>query len=295
MIGNHVYGNHRTRGSNPLLSAKTKSDRQALNCNMAFLSDFLFSEFVMKRIISLIIVIILFVLTSTSVFAAETVSFEMSDCTTDNNRLFTVGMTAKSDKPLSAASFEFEYDKSMVEFRSAKTDNNSKITVNETDNIIKAVYLNSNGQNIKNGEVIFYLTFKSIKSGTSYIDFSVYDCIDSDVKSVEVGNCTSAKITVNGKSSGSNSNSKNEKSSDDEETESKSKSSRDKNQETTSEASFDELGLLNPLLVSDKKYLIIGICIGVAVVLLIGTGFFIGSRTSKKKVQKDNNNESSDG
>ncbi len=23
MIGNHVYGNHRTRGSNPLLSAKT--------------------------------------------------------------------------------------------------------------------------------------------------------------------------------------------------------------------------------------------------------------------------------
>ena len=30
MIGNHVYGNHRTRGSNPLLSAKIKAPTRVL-------------------------------------------------------------------------------------------------------------------------------------------------------------------------------------------------------------------------------------------------------------------------
>ena len=71
----------------------------------------------MKRLISITTVIILLVLSLCSVYAAETVSFELSDCTTDNNRLFTVEMTANSDKPLSAVTFEFEYDKNMIEFR----------------------------------------------------------------------------------------------------------------------------------------------------------------------------------
>ena len=34
-----------------------------------------------------------------------------------------------SDKPLSAVTFEFEYDKNMIEFRSAKTDDNSKTSL----------------------------------------------------------------------------------------------------------------------------------------------------------------------
>ncbi len=248
----------------------------------------------MKRLISITTVIILLVLSLCSVYAAETVSFELSDCTTDNNRLFTVDMTANSDKPLSAVTFEFEYDKNMIEFRSAKTDDNSKITVNDTNDTIKAVYLNTYGKNIKNGVVIFTLTFKAVNSGTSYIDFSVYDGIDSDVKSTDIGKCTSAKITVTSKNSDSENREKSEKSSDTGEADSKSKSTRDKEQDTTSVSSFDELGLLNPISVSDKKYLIIGICTGVAIVLLIGTGFFIGKRTSKKKDYIDKNNVSSD-
>ena len=70
-----------------------------------------------------------------TVFSAAKVYFALNDCSTNNNRLFTVSMTADCDKKLSAASFEFTYDKNMFEFRSAKvSDKTSKITYNELNN-----------------------------------------------------------------------------------------------------------------------------------------------------------------
>ena len=246
----------------------------------------------MKHIISVFSTVIILLMSIISVFASDSVQFKLSDCTTDNNRLFTVEMTATSSIKLSAVTFEFEYDKNLLEFKSAKTtDNESKITVNENYDNVKIVYLNTYGKNIKNGEVILALTFKSVKSGTGYIDFTVSDCVDSDINNTDIGNCASSKIVVNSKNANSEKN-KNEDADENNESENKSKSSRNKEQETTSNASIDELGLLNPLSVNNKKYLITGICIGAVIVLLTGTGFFIGTRVSRKN--NNINSKSSD-
>ena len=101
-----------------------------------------------RNIFRLFILIITVVLLSSgsliTAFSSTKVDFVLNDCNCDNNRLFTISMTADSDKKLCAASFEFTYDKSMFEFRSAKvSDNSSKITYNELEDKVKLVFLNS--------------------------------------------------------------------------------------------------------------------------------------------------------
>lgn len=204
-----------------------------------------------------------------SAFSAAEPEFKLNDVSTDNNRLFTVSMTAKCDKKLSAASFEFTYDKSMFEFRSSKAyDKTSKVMSNELDKSVKLIFLNTDGQNIKSGECLFTLTFKAIKGGTGYIDFYVSDCVDSDIKSIDAGKCTAAKITVNSKSvnsknSSDNNNNKSGKNSKG------SKSSYEKEETTASVSSFDEIGLLNSFDNPDTRFLIIGIALGAAIIILI--------------------------
>lgn len=222
-----------------------------------------------------------------SAFASESVQFKLNDCTTDNNRLFTVKLTATANIKLCAVTFEFKYDKNMLEFKSAKTDDKSKINYYENNDNVKIVYLNTYGNNIENGEVILDLTFKSINTGVSYIDFFVSDCVDSSISNVEIGNCTSAKIVVNGKNNSSNKNNNTEYDKNND-SEIKSKSSRDNVEATTFNASIDELGVLNPLSVNNKTYLLIGIFIGISIILLVGMGFFIGKRV---QIKNHNNNE----
>lgn len=205
-------------------------------------------------------------------FSATKVDFTLNDCSTDNNRLFTISMTADCDKTLSAASFEFTYDKSMFEFRSAKvSDDTSKISYNELDDKVKLVFLNTDGVDINNETSIFTLTFKSVKSGNGYIDFYVSDCVDSDINSIVIGKCTSAKITVNSKSSNSSLNKNNSDKSDKSDS-SNSKSERGKAEETTAASTYDEVGQLNSFDNPNTRLLIIGVVLGaslIAAVMLI--------------------------
>lgn len=205
-------------------------------------------------------------------FSATKVDFTLNDCSTDNNRLFTISMTADCDKKLSAASFEFTYDKSMFEFRSAKVgDDTTKISYNELDDKVKLVFLNTDGVDINNETSIFTLTFKSVKSGNGYIDFYVSDCVDSDINSIVIGKCTSAKITVNSKSSNSSLNKNNSDKSDKSDS-SNSKSERGKAEETTAASTYDEVGQLNSFDNPNTRLLIIGVVLGaslIAAVMLI--------------------------
>lgn len=201
-----------------------------------------------------------------TVFSAAKVDFALNDCSTNNNRLFTVSMTADCDKKLSAASFEFTYDKNMFEFRSAKvSDKTSKITYNELNNKVKLVFLNTDGIGISKGEEIFTLSFKAVKSGTGYIDFYVSDCVDSDINSIDAGKCTSGKITVNSKSS-DNSSSKSSTDKSDKSDSSSAKSERGKAEETTSASTYDEIGQLNSFDNPNTRFLIIGILLGASLI-----------------------------
>lgn len=186
----------------------------------------------MKKLLSFLIIIILIFSSFVSVFAADAVSFDITDCESEKNRLFTIDVVAECNTKLSACTFEFTYDKNMIEFRSAKaTDEESRITTNEKSNCLKAVYLNANGKSIKNGEAIFTLTFKAVNSGVGYIDFNVSDCVDSNVEFLDIGNCTSSKVTIKGSSIDEDNGSNNVKSRDSSDKD-KSGSSRDTKQET---------------------------------------------------------------
>lgn len=227
-----------------------------------------------------------------TVFSADNVDFTLKDCSTDNNRLFTISMTAYSSKKLSAASFEFTYDRSMFEFRSAKIgDKSSKITYNELDNKVKLVFLNANGIDTGSGEGIFTLTFKAVKSGTGYIDFYVSDCVDSDIKSIDAGKCTSAKITVDSKSGNSSTDKSYSLDKSDKSDTGSTKSEREKSEETTFVSTYDEIGELNSFDNPDTRLLIIGIALGASFIAAVMLAYHIvkriKSKTSKHKDSPD--------
>lgn len=216
--------------------------------------------------------------------AANKVDFVLSDYNCDNNRLFTISMTADSDKKLCAASFEFTYDKSIFEFRSAKvSDKSSKIAYNELSDKVKLVFLNADGINIINGESIFTLTFKAVKSGTGYIDFFVSDCVDLDVNSIDAGKCTSAKITVNSKSEKSGSDKSNSSDKSEKSETSGSKSERKKTEETTSVSTYDEIGQLNSFDNPNTRLLIIGIVLGASLIAAVMLAYNIFKRIKSNR------------
>lgn len=226
---------------------------------------------------------------SITVFSATKVDFTLSDSNTDNNRLFTISMSACYNSKLSAASFEFTYDKNMFEFRSAKvSDKSSKITYNEFDNKVMLVFLNADGISLNNDEIIFSLTFKAVKSGTGYIDFFVSDCVNSEINSVNVGKCTSAKITVNSKLSNSNFDKNNSSDQSDKKDLSGVKSKHEKTEETTSASTYDEIGQLNSFDNPNTRLLIIGTVLGASLIAAIVLAYNIFKRI-KSNIHKRKN------
>lgn len=146
----------------------------------------------MKKLFSIILILVaLLQISLTSAFATASVSFEMQNADMKPNRLFSVALSANSGNRLSAATFEFTYDPDYIEFRKVKAVNNgSKIQVNKKSGKVKVVFLNSEGQNISGGSDVLTLDFKTIKEGTAYIDYTVNQCVDSDVNFMDVGSCT---------------------------------------------------------------------------------------------------------
>lgn len=152
----------------------------------------------MKKLFSIILILVaLLQISLTSAFATASVSFEMQNADMKPNRLFSVALSANSANRLSAATFEFTYDPDYIEFRKVKAVNNgSKIQVNKKSGKVKVVFLNSEGQNISGGSDVLTLDFKTIKEGTAYIDYTVNQCVDSDVNFMDVGSCTASCIRI---------------------------------------------------------------------------------------------------
>lgn len=243
-----------------------------------------FKRNLLRFLIFIITVVLLSYGSLITAFSANKVDFVLSDYNCDNNRLFKISMTADSDKKLCAASFEFTYDKSMFEFRSAKvSDKTSKIAYNELSDKVKLVFLNADGINIINGEIIFTLTFKAVKSGTGYIDFFVSDCVDSDVNSIDAGKCISAKITVNSKSEKSGSDKSNSSDKSEKSESSGSKSERKKTEETTAVSTYDEIGQLNSFDNPNTRLLIIGIVLGASLIATVMLAYNIFKRIKSNR------------
>ena len=248
-----------------------------------------FKRNLLRFLIFIITVVLLSYGSLITAFSANKVDFVLSDYNCDNNRLFKISMTADSDKKLCAASFEFTYDKSMFEFRSAKvSDKTSKIAYNELSDKVKLVFLNADGININNSEIIFTLTFKAVKSGTGYIDFFVSDCVDSDINSIDAGKCTSAKITVNSKSEKSGSDKSNSSDKSEKSESSGSKSERKKTEETTAVSTYDEIGQLNSFDNPNTRLLIIGIVLGASLIAAVMLAYNIFKRIKSNRNKHKN-------
>lgn len=243
----------------------------------------------MKKLFSIILILVaLLQISLTSAFATASVSFEMQNADMKPNRLFSVALSANSGNRLSAATFEFTYDPDYIEFRKVKAVNNgSKIQVNKKSGKVKVVFLNSEGQNISGGSDVLMLDFKTIKEGTAYIDYTVNQCVDSDVNFMDVGSCTASCIRIyknaSGTVSGGSSSSSNKNS-----TQATGKGGKSKHptEPTTVNASDDEYIDYNPIKDKQIKFFLAGMGITAGCLAILAVAYAIGKKQLRKKLKK---------
>lgn len=248
----------------------------------------------MKKLFSITLILIAVLQISlTSAFATESVSFEMQNADMKPNRLFSVALSAKSVNRLSAATFEFTYDPDYIEFRKVKAVNNgSKIQVNKKSGKVKVVFLNSDGQNISDGSEILSFTFKTLKTGTTYIDYTVEQCVNSDVNFIDVGSCTASCVriyknasgTVGGASISSNNNKNSTRS-----TTGKGGKSKHQTEPTTVNASDDKYIDYNPIKDKQIKFFLAGMGITAGCLAVLSVAYAIGKKSAQKKAEKEKN------
>lgn len=245
----------------------------------------------MKKIYSIVLIIVMIIISSTlTAFAADSVSFELSGADAAPNRLVTLELKAKSSEKFCAALFEFSYDTKMLEFRSVKvSDNSSKIKANDLGGKVKVSFLNSEGLSISEMNTIFTITFKTSVQGSTFVDFKVSDCVDGNVNSLDVGQCSSSEITVS--KTHNNTSDKNNKSESKSKDDSKSSgnSKRSSKETTTSPASIEEWGELNPVNDKSTLFLIIGLVGGASLVILTVLAFLIGRHSIQNKIKNQSN------
>lgn len=243
----------------------------------------------MKKLFSIILILVaLLQISLTSAFATTSVSFEMQNADMKPNRLFSVALSAKAGNRLSAATFEFTYNPDYIEFRKVKAVNNgSKIQVNKKSGKVKVVFLNSEGQNISGGSDVLTLDFKTIKEGTAYIDYTVNQCVDSDVNFMDVGSCTASCIRIyknaSGTVSGGSSSSSNKNS-----TQATGKGGKSKHptEPTTVNVSDDEYIDYNPIKDKQIKFFLAGIGITAGCLAILAVAYAIGKKQLRRKLKK---------
>lgn len=242
----------------------------------------------MKKIFC-IFILIAFIFTFTiTVSAKEYISFDCLDTTCKNNRLVEIQVTAQSNKKLCAAYFEFSFDRTMFEFRKVTSSNdNSKVKANDDNNCIKVMYLNTWGEDISNNKVIFTITLKAIKAGTSYLNYTVEECVDEDVKFIEIGNCKASKITVTGKQSDLSSNKGDPKPSSQIST---NKSNSEYSEQPSSSVAITQIGTIS----NDNNNFIIYALVGSVITLCIVAIIYMINMIIKSN-SKNNNTKNKDG
>lgn len=243
----------------------------------------------MKRIFALLISLLIAAISVFPALASEAVSFSCGDVSCDKNRLFYVEVRARSTDPISAATFEFTYDKNLIEFRGVSTDDASIVRANELENSVMAVYLCSDGKNIQSEAALFKIQFKSVDSGSCYVNFTVSDCVDSNVEKMPVGECSAALVTVSAFENSSPSGASKSNAS--------SNSSGKNSGKTGKEgelvpSTYDEFGFLNGNIDDNStKMFIVGIVCGAVLIILLIVAFFAGKHIAEKKTRENPQNK----
>ncbi len=240
-----------------------------------------------------VLIIILFCLPVFSVKAAESVSFSTDSITCKNNRLIEVNVNAACGKRLSAALFEFSFNKSVLEFRGVKSPDGTRVVYHEKSDCVKLSYLCADGAEIANGAAVFTLKFKSVGEGDADFGYTVYDCVDADVQQLSVGSCTAGAVTVTAKASDSVGTAENTKSTAGAAADSTAVTveQTDAEEVTLAESRADS-GLIRsfPPKESTNWIAVAVLCCSLAAAAA-ATGFLIGKHTHKKNKNQDSSDD----
>lgn len=220
------------------------------------------------------------------VYASGGIEFSMSDSEIKTNRLVTVNVFAKSDNRLCAATFDFKFDRSLIEFRKANsTDKDSKVKFNQLEDSVRVIFLKPYGIDVKNKTAIFSLTFKTIGKGKADIDYTVKECVNEDVEFMSIGNCSSGTINIYGNKSDilTEKNPASDKDKSDDKSGSSSKH--------TAENSVDEAGILNLNTIKNENSFFVGFVFACGFIIVILLSFSFGKSVGKDKKNKADEND----
>lgn len=254
----------------------------------------------MKRIISVIISALLIISSVLFVSAADSVSFTVGSVEAECGRITLVDVFADCDTCFASAIFDFNYDKTLLEFRGCDTDENTAIKYNPTQSGVRVVYLCMKNSSLSN-KSIFKLKFKTLNEGRADISFFVSDCVNNNAEDLSVGKCTGGNIEINGFAD-SNSNAA-AKSGSSSKASSKansavSQSSKAQKAQSSKAISDDEqdedienLGTINDVVEKpiDLQWVLYAL-IGVGIIIILLTGVLIGRKVSLKNENKTNKN-----
>lgn len=237
----------------------------------------------MKRLTIVLLCVILMLFSVISVSAVSDISFATTDAQCNNNRLFTVDIKAKSADDFSVATFEFTYDRSIIEYREVSCGDNSYVRAHDNGKSVVVSYLCSDGVKIDEYTTIFTLKFKSISEGETRLDYTVSNCVNSEVEDMPIGSCTSSLITVNSKITKSNNETQKNKNSIGKNSSDNIESDTYQNSDTT----IDQFGVLNDGYFNNNK----AIFLIIAAVATVGVSAFCLGRVLSIKTLKNKKSE----
>ncbi len=243
----------------------------------------------------LVVLISVLVFPKITVNAENNALFELSGELYGVNRLADIELKATYDRKLSAVTIELSYDKTMFEFRSIKAvEDNCLVKAYENQDFVKAVILCQDGIDISSCRTIAVVTLKTLKQGKGEINLKAYDCVDSNVNSIDECSCNNAIITVDKNSSQGRSDGKGlDKASSEKSERTKSNITDVESDTENTQATYDNLGHLNGFSVNVLHYIIVGALAGGALVALILTAYRLGKRSAEDKKDKSDKEDSS--
>ena len=103
-------------------------------------------------------------------FAAQTVSFSLPEVRCAPNRLIQVPCVATGTGKFCAATFSFQFDKSLLEIRKVTPYKGAKAVFHQADTL-KISYVHADGIDLSAAPEIFTLEFKATGEGTTPISF----------------------------------------------------------------------------------------------------------------------------
>lgn len=166
----------------------------------------------MKRITLLIISILILSCPAFSAHAAGSVSFSLDSVETDVNRITEIGVNCSNTADLGAVVFDFDYDKTALEFKGTESGGTVRYCDGEK---LRVVYFCDEKSDFDSE--IFKLKFKTVSEGNYSVNYSISECSAKSGNNLSVGSSLSGSVGAfaNGEKSGKNSSSESGKRSGD--------------------------------------------------------------------------------